>query len=265
MPVKKTKANTQTVMSEHEKENAEIHAQAMGELNVGGEIDELTPDSTQEVAGENNVVGVGETSPADNGGVVGATVDSFIPKNSGPVDVDGVSFDPLIHSVTHDGTPSKTKSGKWRKKTGKKTVEQKKEEVKSSQSKFLEPPPATTLAMLLTTVQVASITLMNVVGKEWEFTNAEKDTLADVYARYVHYRGWDEFMTPEMVVIGVTLSVLGPRITPKILALFATKKKKGVFNAHVNRRENPVGKNDNGESNSQTNTVGTENTFGGLG
>lgn len=262
MSVKKTKENAEKDLN-HANENAEIHRQT--EINIGAEIDANTPASTQEPVTDSEPELQPENPPQQNNqsGFGGSTVDDVM-NGMGEKDIDGVPFNPAIHTLKEDGTKSKTKNGKWRKKSGRKSDDQKTAETAQSQNKFTEPPPPSTLQMLLTTMQVASLTFVSIAGKEWELKEQEQKTLADVYARYVHYRGWDEFMTPEAVVIGVTLSVLGPRIMPKIISMFSPKKRKMVH-AHINIGPNIKRENDGSQSNGQSNTIDPENPFGGLG
>lgn len=189
-----------------------------------------------------------------NGGGNGErfTVDQSLPILEGIINHDDSVFDPKIHCVDEQGNPRKTKSGKYRRRPGRKNGATNSGPQPTQQTySFTDAPPEVTLQMLLTTMQVASLCMSMSLGKEMELSEKEQKTLADVYARYVHYKGWDNVCTPEAVVIGVSLSILGPKLFASglIMKIFG-KKKKVVNNAHSNigtdgKRENNAGESNN--------------------
>jgi hypothetical protein len=166
-------------------------------------------------------------------------------------------FDPAYHCVDENGNPIRTKSGKFRRKPGRRTGGTNAERRESQFESFTSPAPLSTIQMLTMAIDSTTLICAKFFGDEWKTEGDERAMLIDAYSRFVHYKGWDSAASPELVLIGVTLTYLMPRImTDKFL-----KKLKGMGkkNAHSNSGTNGVGQNHVGQSDSTASgTVGNE-------
>jgi hypothetical protein len=247
------------------------------EANIGAEINEHTSPASQEPIPEqsgNEEETSNESSPPPDSPRF--TVDEAVGGMGGPSTNTSSSFNgengnetfnPAIHCVGADGTPRLNKDGSFRQRPGRKVGGSSNNRgyvpppPSDNSDKFTNPAPPTTFQVVNQTLQVVTLALSQSVGPEWKLNPEEQQTLADVYSRYVHYRGWDEVCTPESVVLLATLSILGPRILPRIMQLVQGRKRKVVTNAHPDRRPNGVGKVNPSEGNNGASTE-NEASFG---
>lgn len=208
---------------------------------------EQKPEETEQVS-EHNATKVFVIQPQPQSNSIPESNHETVDTTAEPTE-----FDPAYHCVDDNGNPIRTKNGKFRRKPGRKqggTNEQRKE---SQFESFTSPAPLSTIQMLTMAIDSTTLICAKFFGDEWKTSGDERAMLIDAYSRFVHYKGWDSAASPELVLIGVTLTYLMPRImTDKFL-----KKLKGMGkkNAHSNYRQNGIGENNVSESNSSS--VGT--------
>lgn len=156
------------------------------------------------------------------------------------------TFNPEIHCSNTDGTPKRNSDGTFRKKPLKKNAP--KEVQGEIENNFETPAPISTVQMIEMALSVGTMMAVSQLGEEWKPTDDERKMIVDIYARYMHYKGWDLEASPEMILIGVTLGYLMPRImTPKFMARF----KKVEQNAYTGDRADGNGQIDPSKNNSK--------------
>lgn len=159
-------------------------------------------------------------------------------------------FNPDIHAVDENGNPRRNKDGSFAKKRGRKpggeetVVEPVPGEVMRD---FNQPAPLSTIQMVQMMLGLTTILSTKYFGPEWNPTADEAKMLTDVWSRYVHYKGWDEKATPELIVTMVTIGFLMPRVTSEN---FKNKILRRREDAHANNRATGNGENNTGQNNS---------------
>lgn len=154
-------------------------------------------------------------------------------------------FNPEIHASGPNGTGIITKGGKFRKK---RLAGDKKEE--ANYNDFMQPAPRGTFEFVQMALDQLTMLVLKYAGKDWEFSIDEKQKLIDVYARYIHYKKWDEGATPETVVIGTTMMIIGVKLLPYIERFVNTPKDQK--NAQTNNRPDPIRQDNPSSGNSNT-------------
>jgi len=155
----------------------------------------------------------------------------------------GEVFDPTIHCMNEDGSPKRNKDG-----TFKKRPLPKNKEIPIPPPPppppvdFNESAPPGTMQMVCMCLDVATVIMCNTIGPEMKPSPDERQILTDVYSRYVHYKGWDGQLSPEIAVIMVSFMFMSPRI-PVIIKKWQDRKK-GKQSAYVN-----IGSTGNGQDN----------------
>lgn len=150
------------------------------------------------------------------------------------------TFDPSIHCAMPDGSPRFNQDGSFRRRKKRKG-----EVVEDAKKRFDMPPDVSTVQVIAGMLDGLTLVAVKTLGTEWKLEEKERDTLADVYARYAAYKGWDKAATPEVAVIVITFSVFMPRIMnpntwSKLRTLFSRRDKS---NAHPNSWPNQNGQN----------------------
>lgn len=206
----------------------------MSEIDIGNLINEKTPPKSESFV-----------PPTQNTGEVNQP-ENFDPveESEGATEIGGEVFDPKIHCVGRDGQPRKTKNGKFRRKRQKAEVK-----IEIENQAFGASPPLSTVQIVQMIVTNTSILASQYWGDEWKLKIDEEALLTDTYSRYVHFKGWDSALTPEAVVIGVTISVFLPRLLGPGFKNWLSKMM-GSKNAYHNNRTNSNGQNNAGQNNS---------------
>lgn len=245
-------------------------------MNIGADIVDEATEPTKTVEEMQELMGV-ETATETEGEQASASVSdssttvkvdqpdlssAFVigdaPQTSSQPEPSDDVFDPAIHCVDEMGNPRKTKTGKYRRKPGRKG-ETAKEQVKATKyESFTCAAPVSTVHMVQMMIDSVTLTTAKVLGDKWKPSNDEKAVLTDAYARYIHYKGWDSAMSPEAFIIGVTASYLLPRLIES--GFFEKLLGMGKKDAHPNSRQNGVGQNNAGKSYSPP--VGTSGNAG---
>lgn len=152
---------------------------------------------------------------SDNAGT--ETVESGTGSSLG-VDSAGVSFDPQKHETNPDGTPRKTKTGKYRWKHGARAGSPVASAPTPGAGPGLTPDRARAEALLISTLMFGVAT--GCMGADWEPTKTEKQNVEDSLATY-------------FLAVG-TIDLppwLGPVIT---IGAYALPRYNKAQNAHVN-------------------------------
>ena len=105
-----------------------------------------------------------------------------------------------------------------------------------------------TMQMVCMCLDVTCVLMVNSIGPEMCPTEQERQVLTDVWARYIHYKHWDEAVSPEVAVCLVTFMYLSPRIP--FIAKKWQAKKEAKKNAHIDNRSTGNGQNDTSENHS---------------
>jgi hypothetical protein len=158
-------------------------------------------------------------------------------------------FNPEIHCQNADGSPRRNRDGSFRKKPIQKGVKTEAVEAEvMPMDSFNEPPPTSTVQVVQMLVGLCALLAVKNFGDDWRLTAEEHNQLSEVYAKYMHYRGWDMENSPELVLFATTLAVLMPRImSPNFVAMLRKKFGK-KNNAHPDNRADGNGQNNTGEN-----------------
>lgn len=169
------------------------------------------------------------------------------------------TFDPSIHCQNSDGSPKRNKDGSFRRKPLPKNPSQPATVVQAEveEDKFNQPAPDEAKQMVFMVRQLFTMLTVKLFGDEWKLAPAEQEVLDDVWARYVHYKGWDLQTTPELVLAATMAGVFAPRV---MSPTFWNRFKRKPVNAYTGDRQNPNRENNTSQDSSSPN--GTGGTWG---
>ena len=190
-------------------------------------------------------INVEDFEPVDIGSDIGG---SNVAGTKSKPDRRGEVFDPSIHCQDENGNPKRNKDG-----TFKKRPLQKPKEIPIPPPPppppvdFNDAAPPGTMQMVCMCLDVTCMIMVQTIGEEMRPSPQERQLLTDVYSRYIHYKGWDQELSPEVAVVMVTFMFLSPRI-PVIIKKWS-QLKKGKQNAHINIGTAGNGQNDNSQDN----------------
>ena len=158
---------------------------------------------------------------------------------SGPLDADGVAFEPSMHKATENGEPIKTTKGRWAKKPGRKSGTA---QAAPTRSKLGGLPGAGTVATAETaqsaevpesvkieaSAKMAAATFLGVChgigGDEWRPENHEREAMESAFVAYFKAQEITEFPPS----LGLGIAVVG-YAAPR----FARPKTQSRFRAFV--------------------------------
>lgn len=137
------------------------------------------------------------------------------------VDDDGVQFDPAIHATDKDGNPSITKTGKFRRKAGRKqngSVIGNSRKSKLPEMDEAQKQKATARANGIATAELIFALGVGIGGEEWKPIRDEKSGIderqymADSWAAYYEATGKQD-LPPGLIVCTAIASYAAPRFT----------------------------------------------------
>lgn len=191
--------------------------------------------------------------PVDIGGNVSSS------SQPNPVVTPSAQFDPAIHCTDENGHPRRNKDGSFRRRP----LQDKKPSDPIKPMPDLKPPepprsfndpaPVGTVQMVCMCLDVVNNVMCVAVGPEMRAQPEERQLLTDVWSRYVHYKGWDETVSPEVAVFLATFMFFSPRIPYMINKI---KEKRAAKHAHSNHRSTGTGQEHTGQNNSTPSGTG---------